>query len=135
MIESTVKPDLIALIQLLISLEIQPIGITGGPLSDRRARFNSPWFLLTAICDTVKPTREQVVEAPVATEKVAKDEDKVAAVEAPIIRHVTSYHNEILRTGRMRESGVVGDIIINAGINSGSEAIASEISYLWQCSW
>lgn len=123
-IESTVDQELIALIQLLISLEIQPIGVTEGPLSDQARAIQFPVVPADRNLQQVKPTREQVVEAPVATEKVAEDEDKVAAVEAPIIRHVTSYHNEILRTGQCIVQDH-GDIIINAGINSGSEAIAS----------
>ncbi|MEG0132246.1 MAG: septum site-determining protein MinC, partial [Acinetobacter sp.] len=38
--------------------------------------------------------------------------------------HVTSYHDEILRTGQCLVQDH-GDIILNAGINSGSEVIAS----------
>ncbi len=43
----------------------------------------------------VKATKEQVVEAPAAT---ASANAPVAA--APVIRHATSYHDEILRTGK-----------------------------------
>ena len=38
--------------------------------------------------------------------------------------HVTSYHDEILRTGQCLVQDH-GDIILNAGINSGSKVIAS----------
>ncbi|HQZ59482.1 MAG TPA: septum site-determining protein MinC, partial [Acinetobacter sp.] len=38
--------------------------------------------------------------------------------------HVTSYHDEILRTGQCLVQDQ-GDIILNAGMNNGSEVIAS----------
>ncbi|OTG80503.1 septum site-determining protein MinC [Acinetobacter sp. ANC 5054] len=121
-IESTVDQELIALIQLLISLEIQPIGVTEGPLSDQARAIQFPVVPADRNLQQVKPTREQVVEAPVATEQ--STEDKVAPLEPATVRHATSYHNEILRTGQCIVQDH-GDIIINAGINSGSEAIAS----------
>ncbi|UUS64584.1 MULTISPECIES: septum site-determining protein MinC [unclassified Acinetobacter] len=121
-IESTVDQELIALIQLLISIEIQPIGVTEGPLSDQARAIQFPVVPADRKLQQVKPTREQVVEEPAPTEE--KTEDKIAAVEVPTIRHATSYHNEILRTGQCLVQDH-GDIIINAGINSGSEVIAS----------
>ncbi|WP_168379083.1 septum site-determining protein MinC [Acinetobacter cumulans] len=121
-IESTVDQELIALIQLLISLEIQPIGVTEGPLSDQARAIQFPVVPADRKLQQVKPTREQVVEEPAPAEE--KTEDKIAAVEVPTIRHATSYHNEILRTGQCLVQDH-GDIIINAGINSGSEVIAS----------
>ncbi|QOW50476.1 septum site-determining protein MinC [Acinetobacter sp. YH12138] len=121
-IESTVDQELIALIQLLISIEIQPIGVTEGPLSDQARAIQFPVVPADRKLQQVKPTREQVVEEPAPAEE--KTEDKIAAVEVPTIRHATSYHNEILRTGQCLVQDH-GDIIINAGINSGSEVIAS----------
>ncbi|WP_180190545.1 septum site-determining protein MinC [Acinetobacter sp. YH01009] len=121
-IESTVDQELIALIQLLISIEIQPIGVTEGPLSDQARAIQFPVVPADRKLQKVKPTREQVVEEPAPAEE--KTEDKIAAVEVPTIRHATSYHNEILRTGQCLVQDH-GDIIINAGINSGSEVIAS----------
>ncbi|WP_180008218.1 septum site-determining protein MinC [Acinetobacter sp. YH16057] len=121
-IESTVDQELIALIQLLISIEIQPIGVSEGPLSDQARAIQFPVVPADRKLQQVKPTREQVVEEPAPAEE--KTEDKIAAVEVPTIRHATSYHNEILRTGQCLVQDH-GDIIINAGINSGSEVIAS----------
>ncbi|WP_180183032.1 septum site-determining protein MinC [Acinetobacter sp. YH01020] len=121
-IESTVDQELIALIQLLISIEIQPIGVTEGPLSDQARAIQFPVVPVDRKLQQVKPTREQVVEEPAPAEE--KTKDKIAAVEVPTIRHATSYHNEILRTGQCLVQDH-GDIIINAGINSGSEVIAS----------
>ncbi len=121
-IESTVDQELIALIQLLISLDIQPIGVTEGPLSEQARAIQFPVVPADRQLQQVKPTREQVVEEPVAAAPVTEDQPVVAA--APAIRHITSYHNEILRTGQCIVQDH-GDIIINAGINSGSEAIAS----------
>ncbi|KAB0624596.1 septum site-determining protein MinC [Acinetobacter gandensis] len=120
-IESTVDQELIALIQLLISLDIQPIGVTEGPLSEQARAIQFPVVPADRQLQQVKPTREQVVEEPVAA-PVTEDQPVVTA--APAIRHITSYHNEILRTGQCIVQDH-GDIIINAGINSGSEAIAS----------
>ncbi len=64
-----------------------------------------------------------MVEEPAPAEEKTED-TIVTAVEVPTIRHATSYHNEILRTGQCLVQDH-GDIIINAGINSGSEVIAS----------
>ncbi|MFM0874928.1 septum site-determining protein MinC, partial [Klebsiella pneumoniae] len=70
--------------------------------------------------EEVKATKEQVVE--VKPEPTAVSDDQAPA--APIVAHITSYPDEILRTGQCIVQHN-GDIIINAGINSGSEVIAS----------
>jgi septum site-determining protein MinC len=118
-IESSVEQELIALIQLLIDLDLQPMAVTEGVLADQARAIQFPVIPPERNLQQVKAKKEQVVEvAPEVQEKAAE------VVPAPIISHVTSYHDEILRTGQCLVQNQ-GDIIINAGINSGSEVIAS----------
>ncbi len=118
-LDSTVEQELIALIQLLISLDVQPMAVIDGLLGDQARAIQFPVLAADRPLQRIKPTKEQVVETPVeaATEEVT-------AKPARAIRHITAYHNEILRTGQCLVQDH-GDIIVNAGINSGSEVIAS----------
>ena len=119
--DSTVEQELIALIQLLISLELQPMAVLEGVLGDQARAIQFPVVPAERALQRVKPTKEQVVETPVKTNTQKN------ALEPEItqkISHVTSYHDEILRTGQCLVQDH-GDIILNAGINSGSEVIAS----------
>ncbi|OAL81194.1 septum site-determining protein MinC [Acinetobacter sp. SFB] len=126
-IESSVEQELIALIQLLISLEVQPMAVTEGLLADQARSIQFPVIPADRPMQQVKPTKEQVVESKLtstASETNLVKETVVEDIPAPVIRHVTSYHDEILRTGQCLVQDH-GDIILNAGINSGSEVIAS----------
>ncbi|MGE4314882.1 septum site-determining protein MinC [Acinetobacter sp.] len=125
-IESSVEQELIALIQLLISLDVQPMAVTEGVLADQARAIQFPVIPADRPMQQIKPTKEQVIENKPATEDTAPatttEIEEIPA--APVIRHVTSYHDEILRTGQCLVQDH-GDIILNAGINSGSEVIAS----------
>ncbi|NNH38473.1 septum site-determining protein MinC [Acinetobacter terrae] len=125
-IESSVEQELIALIQLLISLEVQPMAVTEGLLADQARAIQFPVLPSdTKPLQRVKPTKEQVVEVePEASSDEAEKPEEVEAKPARVVSHVTSYHDEILRTGQCLVQNH-GDIILNAGINSGSEVIAS----------
>ncbi len=120
-IDSTVEQELIALIQLLISLELQPMAVVDGILGDQARAIQFPVMPADRPLQRIKPTKEQVVETT-----VQKVEPQTATVAEPVkkISHATSYHDEILRTGQCLVQDH-GDIILNAGINSGSEVIAS----------
>ncbi|WP_284880512.1 septum site-determining protein MinC [Acinetobacter variabilis] len=118
-IESSVDQELIALIQLLIDLEVQPMAVTEGILGDQARAIQFPVLPPDRQLQEIKATKEQIVE--VKPESAADDEKADAT---PIVAHVTSYHDEILRTGQCIVQNQ-GDIIITAGINSGSEVIAS----------
>lgn len=119
-IESSVEQELIALIQLLISLDVQPMAVTEGLVGDQARAIQFPVLPPDRQLEEIKATKEQVVE--VKPEPTAVNDDQAPA--APIVAHITSYHDEILRTGQCIVQHN-GDIIINAGINSGSEVIAS----------
>lgn len=122
-IESSVEQELIALIQLLIGLDVQPMAVAEGLLAEQARSIQFPVIPAERQLQQVKPTKEQVVETPVPAPATAAVEATPVAV-APVVRHITSYHDEILRTGQCIVQDH-GDIIINAGINSGSEVIAS----------
>ncbi|NNH77677.1 septum site-determining protein MinC [Acinetobacter sp. ANC 5380] len=125
-IESSVEQELIALIQLLISLEVQPMAVTEGILADQARAIQFPVLPSdTKPLQRVKPTKEQVVAVESeSTSDEAEKSEEVEAKPARVVSHVTSYHDEILRTGQCLVQNH-GDIILNAGINSGSEVIAS----------
>lgn len=119
-IESSVDQELIALIQLLIDLDLQPMAVTEGPLSEQARAIQFPVIPPDRQMQQVKATKEQVVEVKVDASTDVQPEKIIA----PIITHVTSYHDEMLRTGQSLVQDH-GDIILNNGINSGSEVIAS----------
>lgn len=125
-IDSTVEQELIALIQLLISLDLQPMGVIDGLLTDEAHAIQFP--VLPAdnkSLQRIKATKEQVAEVkPEHSDEQAATPAKEEPKPPRIVNHVTSYHDEILRTGQCLVQDH-GDIILNAGINSGSEVIAS----------
>jgi septum site-determining protein MinC len=124
-IDSTVEQELIALIQLLISLDLQPMGVIDGLLSDQAIAIQFPVLpAANQSLQRIKATTEQVVEVkPEPSHPTASASDKNTSSEQ-IVSHITSYHNEILRTGQCLVQDH-GDIILNAGFNSGAEVIAS----------
>ena len=116
-IDTTVEQELIALIQLLISLDLQPMAVIDGLLGDQARAIQFPVMPSDRPLQRIKATKEQVVETPV-------EEQQNQQTAAKTVSHITSYHDEILRTGQCLVQDH-GDIILNAGINSGSEVIAS----------
>ncbi|CAM4353725.1 septum site-determining protein MinC [Acinetobacter dispersus] len=121
-IDSTVEQELIALIQLLIDLGLQPMAVIDGILGDEARAIQFPVLPTDQPLQRIKASKEQVVDhAP------AKAVDN-SAIQTPQKNtsnaYITSYHDEILRTGQCLVQDQ-GDIILNAGMNSGSEVIAS----------
>lgn len=124
-LDSTVEQELIALIQLLLDLDLQPMAVIEGLLSDEARAIQFPVLPADSkSLQRIKATQEQVVETAVqAPEATTENTQKVSPFPRNI-GHITSYHDEILRTGQCLVQDH-GDIIVNAGINSGSEVIAS----------
>ncbi|MCX5466656.1 septum site-determining protein MinC [Acinetobacter nematophilus] len=121
-IDTTVEQELIALIQLIISLDLQPMAVIDGLLGDQARAIQFPVLPADRPLQRIKPTKEQVLETPV---KQPDEPAKTATANtSKTLSHATSYHDEILRTGQCIVQDH-GDIILNAGINSGSEVIAS----------
>ncbi|TCB82403.1 septum site-determining protein MinC [Acinetobacter sp. ANC 4173] len=124
-LDSTVEQELIALIQLLLDLDLQPMAVIEGLLGDEARAIQFPVLPADSrSLQRIKATQEQVVETAVqAPEAVIENTQKTSPFPRNI-GHITSYHDEILRTGQCLIQDH-GDIIVNAGINSGSEVIAS----------
>ncbi|HGP3328065.1 septum site-determining protein MinC [Acinetobacter baumannii] len=122
-IDSTVEQELIALIQLLVSLGLQPMAVIDGILGDEARAIQFPVLPADQPLQRIKPTAEQVaiVEKPISAQ--ASVETK-KPLNNNAVAHITSYHDEILRTGQSLVQDQ-GDIILKAGMNSGSEVIAS----------
>ncbi|MDC4297008.1 septum site-determining protein MinC [Acinetobacter baumannii] len=122
-IDSTVEQELIALIQLLVSMGLQPMAVIDGILSDEARAIQFPVLPADQPLQRIKPTAEQVaiVEKPISAQ--ASVETK-KPLNNNAVAHITSYHDEILRTGQSLVQDQ-GDIILKAGMNSGSEVIAS----------
>lgn len=131
-LDSTVEQELIAVIQLLISLDLQPMAVVEGLLGDEARLIQFPVLAADRPLQRIKATKEQVVEVPPpavpqtapVTAAIPEKQAAPVAPEPVRIRHVTSYHDEILRTGQCLIQDH-GDIILSAGLNSGAEAIAS----------
>lgn len=122
-LDSTVEQELIALIQLLISLGLQPMAVIDGILSNEAKTIQFPVLPADQPLQRIKASKEEVTV--IAAPKVAdtNPETKTPTTKTAIA-HKTSYHDEILRTGQCLVQDH-GDIILNAGMNSGSEVIAS----------
>ena len=121
-LDTTVEQELIALIQLLVSLGLQPMAVVDGLMGDEARSIQFPVLAADRPLQRIKPTKEQVVE-----NKAKADQNNNALASkanSSSITHITSYHDEILRTGQCLVQDH-GDIILKAGINSGSEVIAS----------
>ena len=120
-LDTTVEQELIALIQLLIDLDLQPIAVIDGLMGDQARSIQFPVLPVDRPLQKIKPTQEQIVEKEPAD---AKNQQSVTTSQPKNVSYATSYHDEILRTGQCIVQDH-GDIIINAGTNSGSEVIAS----------
>ncbi|QIO09631.1 septum site-determining protein MinC [Acinetobacter lanii] len=121
-LDTTVEQELIALIQLLVSLDLQPMAVVDGLMGDEARSIQFPVLPADRPLQRIKATKEQVLEEKV--EPAPSTALPVAEKATKTIKHITSYHNEVLRTGQCLVQDH-GDIILNAGINSGSEVIAS----------
>lgn len=121
-LDTTVEQELIALIQLLVSLGLQPMAVVDGLMGDEARAIQFPVLAADRPLQRIKPTQEQVIESKVDT-PTAQAELSTSRTKAATAS-ITSYHDEILRTGQCLVQNH-GDIILNAGINSGSEVIAS----------
>ncbi len=121
-IDSTVEQELIALIQLLIDLGLQPMAVIDGILGDEARAIQFPVLPADQPLQRIKASKEQVVAQ--APEKNTETQEIQTPQKQTPTTHITSYHDEILRTGQCLVQDQ-GDIILNAGMNSGSEVIAS----------
>ena len=122
-LDTTVEQELIALIQLLVSLDLQPMAVVDGLMGDEARSIQFPVLAADRPLQRIKATKEQVVESKVEdTTQQSASTTQQAPAKTP--KHITSYHNEVLRTGQCLVQDH-GDIISSAGINSGSEVIAS----------
>ncbi|MEB3768055.1 septum site-determining protein MinC [Acinetobacter sp. MD2] len=119
-LDSSVEQELIALIQLLVSLDLQPMAVVDGLLGDKARAIQFPVLAADRPLQRIKPTTEQRVE------KVEDDAQNTSdhKQKSNAVSHATSYHNEMLRTGQCLVQDN-GDVILNASMNSGAEIIAS----------
>lgn len=126
-IDSTVEQELIALIQLLIDLGLQPMAVIDGLLGDEARAIQFPVLPADQPLQRIKASKEQIVDhasEKTTAEKTPESPEIQTPQKQTSTTHITSYHDEILRTGQCLVQDQ-GDIILNAGMNSGSEVIAS----------
>ena len=123
-IDSTVEQELIALIQLLIDVGLQPMAVIDGLLGDEARAIQFPVLPIDQPLQRIKASKEHVATPTPETITEHQTQPKPAQKTTASGSHITSYHDEILRTGQCLVQDQ-GDIILNAGMNSGSEVIAS----------
>lgn len=123
-IDSTVEQELIALIQLLIDLGLQPMAVIDGILGDEARAIQFPVLPADQPLQRIKASKEQIVDHTPEKTTAEKTPEIQTPQKQTSTTHITSYHDEILRTGQCLVQDQ-GDIILNAGMNSGSEVIAS----------
>lgn len=129
-LDTTVEQELIALIQLLVSLDLQPMAVVDGLMGDEARAIQFPVLPADRPLQRIKPTKEQAVATPSNDQSTVSNEAKSSVTQT--VKHMTSYHDEVLRTGQCLVQDH-GDIILNAGINSGSEVIASGNIHIYGC--
>lgn len=107
-LDSTVEQDLNQLIELLINLNLQPMAVLEGTLEEQARQLRLPVL-------SKDPQQKQLTPTP-------QEEAVPQSVTPP--QPQTSFHHTMLRTGQciIQESG---DVIITAGMNSGSEIKAA----------
>lgn len=123
-LDTTVEQELIALIQLLVSLDLQPMAVVDGLMGDEARSIQFPVLPADRPLQRIKASKEQATSSPEEALTSSPETASIPTKPAPKATHITSYHDEILRTGQCLVQDH-GDIILNAGINSGSEVIAS----------
>ncbi|KCX83168.1 septum site-determining protein MinC, partial [Acinetobacter baumannii 15827] len=94
-----------------------------GILGDEARAIQFPVLPADQPLQRIKPTAEQVAIVEKPSSAQASVETK-KPLNNNAVAHITSYHDEILRTGQSLVQDQ-GDIILKAGMNSGSEVIAS----------
>lgn len=126
-IDSTVKQELIELIQLLIEFGLQPMAVVDGLLGEdaRSIQFpvlpkDQPVQRITASSQT-NTSPEAELSTPVTNEPVI---ESAPVVPTPQASPATVYHDEILRTGQSLVEDH-GNIVLTASMNNGSELIAA----------
>jgi septum site-determining protein MinC len=107
----------------LIDLGLQPMAVIDGILGDEARAIQFPVLPADQPLQRIKPSREEVVLVEEVKADTLNSETKTTPTKTAIA-HMTSYHDEILRTGQCLVQDH-GDIILNASMNSGSEVIAS----------
>ena len=93
-LDTTVEQELIALIQLLVSLDLQPMAVVDGLMGDEARSIQFPVLAADRPLQRIKATKEQVVESKVedTTQQSASTTQQAPAKTA---KHITSYHNEV----------------------------------------
>ncbi len=118
-IDSTVKVDLIELIQLLIEFGLQPMAVVDGLLGDDARAIQFP------VLPKDQPVQRIIATSQSGTQDTsAIDESIVESAPIAPASSATVYHDEILRTGQSLVEDH-GNIVLTASMNNGSELIAS----------
>lgn len=125
-IDSTVEQELISLIQLLVSLNLQPMAVIDGLLGAQARSIQFPVLPSDRPLQRIKPTEEQHITIDTSN----TDPEKPVAQVQKTVAYTTCYHNEMLRTGQCLVQDH-GDVILNASMNSGSEVISSGNIYIY----
>ncbi|MBF7683474.1 septum site-determining protein MinC [Acinetobacter sp. B5B] len=125
-LDTTVKQELISLIQLLVSLNLQPMAVIDGLLSDQAKSIQFPILPADRPLQRIQPTEEKHISVDTREQHPEKEPTQTTNTVA----YTTCYHNEMLRTGQclIQEHG---DVILNASMNSGSEVISSGNIYIY----
>lgn len=125
-IDSTVEQELISLIQLLVSLNLQPMAVIDGLLSAQAKSIQFPILPADRPLQRIKSTEEQHI----TVDTTPQDAKEQASPTQKTVAYTICYHNEMLRTGQCLVQDH-GDVILNTSMNSGSEVISSGNIYIY----
>lgn len=113
-IDSMVKLDLSALIELLWSFGLQPIGVVEGALTKEAEAMR----LATFPADGKRITRIKTADTPQSD--MPAENAPVSKVGTPDITSII--HGQLVRSGQSLQH-LGGDLIVLGGVNAGAEAI------------
>lgn len=139
-LDSECMLDLEALVELLWGLDIQPIGVVDGVLSEQAktlklAIFPADGKRIERIKASPKPdtTPKEAQVALPASEVVTSTPNETSKDEKDAMgeRGITSVvHNHMLRSGQSLQH-IGGDLIVIGGVNKGAEAITDNSLHIY----
>lgn len=143
-IDSEVALDLPALVEMLWTLDIQPIGVVEGVLTESAKALRLATFPADGKRIERLPTQQSTAnptDAPKTDETNAPNADVMQATASEVrtadiarvdtVRGVTSsVHNQMLRSGQSLQH-LGGDLVVIGGVNNGAEAITDNSLHVY----
>lgn len=127
-IDSLVEQELIEIIQLFISFDLQPIAVIDGVLTEQAQDIQFPVLNKNLSYPTLAHTAQQ--EHIQKNHVLQVSETKTECENVQPVKTQLSIQNTMLRTGQILTQKQ-GDVVVTATVNAGSEIITSGNIYIF----